>query len=299
MDVAVWAPHADAVAVRATIDTVVAPSTDRRDDEAERSALRDHPLDRRDDGWWSADVPMQPGDAYRLVVRRGDDEVERIDPLAREVTSSVGHSIARPIEPFDRGDFVAPPRHEWVLYELHPGTFGGGLDGVVERLDHLSGLGVNAIELMPVASSRATCRGGTTRRCRSPSSRRTAGRRRFDGLVDGCHAARHRRDRRRGLQPPRPERSRPVALRRLVARTTAAASTSTTTSAPRRRGATPGPTTAGARSATTSSDNARMWLAEYGVDGLRLDSTRQHPQHRRDGRRVARPPGRPGVPAVS
>jgi 1,4-alpha-glucan branching enzyme len=143
VDVAVWAPHADSVAVR------IHP--DPQQHAAERSASRDHPLDRSADGWWAADVPLERGDAYRLAVRNGDDEFERIDPLAREVTSSVGHSIARPIELFDRGDFVAPPRHEWVLYELHPGTFGGSLDGVVERLDHLVDLGVNAIELMPVS----------------------------------------------------------------------------------------------------------------------------------------------------
>src|SRR4029077_6289676 len=39
-----------------------------------------------------------------------------------------------------------------VMYELHTGTFteAGTFDGVVERLDHLVTLGVNAIELMPV-----------------------------------------------------------------------------------------------------------------------------------------------------
>jgi maltooligosyltrehalose trehalohydrolase len=39
-----------------------------------------------------------------------------------------------------------------VLYELHPGTFtpAGTLDGAIERLDHLAGLGVSAVSLLPV-----------------------------------------------------------------------------------------------------------------------------------------------------
>ena len=141
MELAVWAPHADAVAVRIVTDPNADPEPN----------ARDHALDRRDDGCWGADVPIVHGDAYRFVIRRGDDEFERIDPLAREVTSSVGHSVARAIEPFDRGDFAAAPRNEWVVYELHPGTFAGDLAGVVGRLDHLVDLGVNAIELMPVS----------------------------------------------------------------------------------------------------------------------------------------------------
>ena len=51
------------------------------------------------------------------------------------------------------GDFVAPPLSEWVLYELHVGTFtaAGTFAGAVAHLDGLVDLGVNAIELMPVA----------------------------------------------------------------------------------------------------------------------------------------------------
>ena len=61
MDVAVWAPHADSVAVR------IHP--DPQQDAADRSSSWDHPLDRSADGWWAADVPLERGDAYRLAVR--------------------------------------------------------------------------------------------------------------------------------------------------------------------------------------------------------------------------------------
>ncbi len=41
-----------------------------------------------------------------------------------------------------------------MIYELHVGTFtpDGTFDAAIERLDHLTGLGVDAVELMPVAA---------------------------------------------------------------------------------------------------------------------------------------------------
>lgn len=41
---------------------------------------------------------------------------------------------------------------EAVIYELHTGTFteAGTLEGIIEKLPHLLGLGVNCLELMPV-----------------------------------------------------------------------------------------------------------------------------------------------------
>jgi maltooligosyltrehalose trehalohydrolase len=51
------------------------------------------------------------------------------------------------------GGFRAAPLAEWVLYEIHVGTFSdeGTFAGAVRHLDELAALGVNAIELMPVA----------------------------------------------------------------------------------------------------------------------------------------------------
>jgi len=45
------------------------------------------------------------------------------------------------------------PFEQLVIYELHVGTFtsDGTFDGIIDRLDYLSELGINAIELMPVA----------------------------------------------------------------------------------------------------------------------------------------------------
>jgi len=50
--------------------------------------------------------------------------------------------------------WTVPSLPEWVLYELHVGTFTpeGTFDAVVPRLDALRDLGVTGIELMPVAA---------------------------------------------------------------------------------------------------------------------------------------------------
>ena len=51
-------------------------------------------------------------------------------------------------------DFVAAPVQEWVIYELHIGTFStaGTYADAIEHLDHLVDLGVTTVEVMPVNS---------------------------------------------------------------------------------------------------------------------------------------------------
>ena len=53
----------------------------------------------------------------------------------------------------DRG-WRGGPLHGSVIYELHVGTFTpeGTLDAAIERLGHLGGLGVDTVQLMPVAA---------------------------------------------------------------------------------------------------------------------------------------------------
>jgi 1,4-alpha-glucan branching enzyme len=105
-------------------------------------------------GWWWADSAAAPGTEYLLHLRTGDVEVTRIDPRARQVTNSVGRAVitADPAEHEWTDDgFVARPINEWVIYEIHPGTFAGSLDDAAGRLQHLADLGVTAVELMPVA----------------------------------------------------------------------------------------------------------------------------------------------------
>jgi maltooligosyltrehalose trehalohydrolase len=51
---------------------------------------------------------------------------------------------------WQHGGWKGRPWHEAVVYELHPGAF-GGFDGIRAQLPRLAALGVTAIELMPIA----------------------------------------------------------------------------------------------------------------------------------------------------
>ena len=55
-----------------------------------------------------------------------------------------------------------PRFRDLAIYELHVGSFSpeGGFAGVTARLDHLAGLGVSAVELMPVADFPGACNWG-------------------------------------------------------------------------------------------------------------------------------------------
>jgi 1,4-alpha-glucan branching enzyme len=88
------------------------------------------------------------------------EEHFRIDPYARQVTSSVGNAIITPPFPDAKAAaFQIPPHNQLVIYELHIGTFGkvegqpgpGTLQGASRRLAYLRDLGINAVELMPLA----------------------------------------------------------------------------------------------------------------------------------------------------
>jgi 1,4-alpha-glucan branching enzyme len=139
----VWAPFARAVAVAGDFNGWSADA---------------HPLASEGNGYWSVDIPSAGvDDQYKFVIRHGDALLWRNDPYARDVTHSAGNSIV--CDPaFDWGDatYGMPPWHELVIYELHVGTFNdapggdpGSFESVVNRLDYLRDLGINAIELMP------------------------------------------------------------------------------------------------------------------------------------------------------
>jgi 1,4-alpha-glucan branching enzyme len=141
----VWAPHAQFVSVIGTFNNW--------DKHA-------NPMASEGKGYWYQDIEnAKAGDEYRYFLKNGDFEVTRIDPYAREVTNSVGNAVVYD-ERFDWGDdeFHLPPINEIVVYEMHVGTFGDGKDDRVrtfqaaaEKLDYLQRLGVNVIEVMPVA----------------------------------------------------------------------------------------------------------------------------------------------------
>jgi len=139
----VWAPHADQVWVAGTFN---------------RWSKTANPLAGEGNGYWSTDVPgAKAGDEYKYVILNGAQELGRIDPYARDVTSSVGNAIIHdPAFDWGTAAYQTPPWNELVIYEMHVGTFNdrpggppGNLDGAIEKLPYLKELGINAIQVMP------------------------------------------------------------------------------------------------------------------------------------------------------
>ncbi len=85
-----------------------------------------------------------------------DDGSERPDPASRYQPEGVhgpSEIVAADSHPWNDGDWTGRPLNEYIIYELHVGTFTpeGTFDGVISRLDYLCELGITAVELMPVA----------------------------------------------------------------------------------------------------------------------------------------------------
>ena len=125
----VWAPHADRVAVRL--------------------AQRDVALEDAGFGVHEVIAPARAGDDYRFVL----GELELPDPCTRSQPHGLrGPSrvvAPRPPEPLG----AMPSADRLVVYELHVGTFtpAGTFAAVIPHLPPLAELGITAIELMPVA----------------------------------------------------------------------------------------------------------------------------------------------------
>jgi len=139
----VWAPHADQVFVTGSFNNWDGTT---------------HPLVHEGSEYWSIDVPgAQHGDEYRYLIVNAAETLSRIDPYARDVTSSVGNSViwTRPYA-WKRSSFASPTWNRLVIYEMHIGTFNdqpggapGNLDGAIAKLDYLGELGISAVQLMP------------------------------------------------------------------------------------------------------------------------------------------------------
>lgn len=91
---------------------------------------------------------------FRLTSRR-DSQLERPDPASRFQPQGV-HGPSEVVSsdfPWDDDGWFGLPLSEYILYELHVGTFTaeGTFDAVISHLDGLKELGITAVELMPVA----------------------------------------------------------------------------------------------------------------------------------------------------
>lgn len=132
-------------------------------------------LSRDEKGRWSVDADLPDGThtyRFRLPSRSPflhGKVVDVTDPQSRLVDEFHGDGSLIVVR--DGSDVTVAPEFEWkhdgvplpqnqdlTIYELHVGEFGwsddrpGRFRNVVERLDYLRDLGINAIELMPVGA---------------------------------------------------------------------------------------------------------------------------------------------------
>ncbi len=133
----VWAPLVKDVAVK-----IVLPSE------------QIVPMKQDDNGYWTALVEnIYPGARY---LYRLDNERERPDPASHFQPDGV-HGPSQIVDhssfKWTDENWKGIPLHEMIMYELHAGAFTkeGTFDAIVPWLDYLIDLGVNAIEIMPVA----------------------------------------------------------------------------------------------------------------------------------------------------
>jgi maltooligosyltrehalose trehalohydrolase len=105
--------------------------------------------------WGYHEAVVEDIDPGALYLYRLDGDRERPDPASRCQPEGV-HGPSQVVDPrFDwtDGGWFGIPLSDYVLYELHVGTFTpeGTFDAIVPHLDSLKELGVTAVELMPVA----------------------------------------------------------------------------------------------------------------------------------------------------
>lgn len=148
VDFAVWAPFAQSVSLLLAVEF----------------DFKEIPMKSDGKGYWHVeDVDAEPGQAYKYKILSPDGkELEKNDPYARQLTDSdygLSVIVAHDYNWEGADQFKAAPKEQAIIYELHVGTFhkpdastSGTFASAIEKLDYLKDLGVNFIELMPVTS---------------------------------------------------------------------------------------------------------------------------------------------------
>jgi len=116
------------------------------------TAQQRHAMQSAPDGYWQIDAPdAELASGYRYSVDGGPPAP---DPRSAWQPDGV-HGASFVLAPFrDPGRFEVKDLQHAVIYELHVGTFtpAGTYTAAREKLQHLAQLGVTHVELMPLAS---------------------------------------------------------------------------------------------------------------------------------------------------
>ena len=128
-------------------------------------------------GNWSADqIPAAAGQMYKyLITNKGGQDNDnsqvwqRTDARALQVQNSSAGAAGYIVAPFpaERAPFQPPAFQDLLIYQVHIGSFSGRNDGIsvqdntatfvdlIAKLDYIRGLGFNAIAPLPISDSYA------------------------------------------------------------------------------------------------------------------------------------------------
>lgn len=151
----IWAPAHRQVSLR-LYDRVMGPGDHRfgQGHRADGQPGRTITMCKDAQGYFHADVAgVGDGDRYHYLLK----EVFYPDPASADQPDGVyGPSAVVDHRLFMWNDdsWHVPPFAQLIFYELHVGTFTpeGTFDAIIPRLGELASLGINALELMPVAA---------------------------------------------------------------------------------------------------------------------------------------------------
>ena len=134
----VWAPKAEKVSLN-----LISPQK------------RTIPMERDKEGYWTVTLPREEIEADTLYGYGIDESNILADPASQFQPKGV-HGPSQVVnQDFTWSDeaWTGQALEKMIMYELHIGTFTpeGTLEAIIPRLADLKSLGINAIELMPIA----------------------------------------------------------------------------------------------------------------------------------------------------
>lgn len=111
-----------------------------------------HALTPDSGGWWHLAAPLPPDTDYAFLVNNGGPVPDPRSPCQPYGIDGPSRTVAHQSFHWHDATWQPPPLSSAVIYELHPGTFSekGSFDGVADHLEHLVALGVTHVEVMPV-----------------------------------------------------------------------------------------------------------------------------------------------------
>ncbi|MDX2098723.1 MAG: alpha-amylase family glycosyl hydrolase [Leptolyngbyaceae cyanobacterium bins.59] len=176
------------------------------------SDWQEMPMQKGEDGYFRTQVDLEDGYyqyKFRIQTKswhlEPDQWVEVNDPYVTEIDLKTQNGIVRVKEGqliidtyvWQYDDRPLPQNEELIIYEMHVSDFSGGeadedprgnFRHVVEKLDYLCELGINAIELMPITEYPGTYRWGYLVRHYFAPESNYGPPEDLKRLIDECHA---------------------------------------------------------------------------------------------------------------